>query len=369
MNSGKPFVDAVSDSISEVLANGRQSLDTIGKDADLLGSVAASLIGGGKRFRARLAYWGWRAAFSHGDAFAAGDESADSSVVVRLATGLELFHAAALVHDDVIDNSDTRRGTPAAHRQFHTVHTERDFVGDPVMYGTSSAILLGDLLLAWADDQFLSVALDVLPESQGAFRDELRTMRTDVTAGQFLDNHDSSAWRTINEDVAVERAQQVVIYKSAKYSVEAPLVLGSIVGNAPATFISALRLFALPLGFAFQMRDDMLGVFGDEAQTGKPAGDDLREGKRTVLVAMARKRADRSTLSVFDELIGDPTLTNDQVDMLRASLISTGAVDELEELIERSRGQALKALDAMNLDPTVDSELRSMVDAITTRSV
>jgi geranylgeranyl diphosphate synthase type I len=194
-------------------------------------------------------------------------------------------------------------------------------------------------------------------------------MRTDVTAGQFLDNHDSSAWRTINEDVAVERAQQVVIYKSAKYSVEAPLVLGSIVGNAPATFISALRLFALPLGFAFQMRDDMLGVFGDEAQTGKPAGDDLREGKRTVLVAMARKRADRSTLSVFDELIGDPTLTNDQVDMLRASLISTGAVDELEELIERSRGQALKALDAMNLDPTVDSELRSMVDAITTRSV
>lgn len=369
MNSRKSFVDAVSDSISDVLGKGRQSLDSIGTDADLLGSVAASLTGGGKRFRARLAFWGWRAANSLGDAYADSDDTVDSELVVRLATGLELFHAAALVHDDVIDNSDTRRGTPAAHRQFEKIHVDRNFVGDPVMYGTSSAILLGDLLLAWADDQFLSVALDVAPESRDAFRKELRTMRTDVTAGQFLDNHDSSAWLTLDGEAAVDRAQRVVIYKSAKYSVEAPLVLGAIVGNASPSFIESLRLFALPLGFAFQMRDDMLGVFGDEAQTGKPAGDDLREGKRTVLVAMARRRGDRSTVSVFDELIGDPTLTSQQIDMLRASLVSTGAVDELEDLIERSRLQALKALDALRLDHTVDGELRAMVDAITTRTV
>ena len=369
MNSPKSFVDVVSDSISGVLGAGRQSLDSIGTDADLLGSVAASLTGGGKRFRARLAYWGWRAAISHGDAFADTDGSADNGIVVRLATGLELFHAAALVHDDVIDNSDTRRGIPAAHRQFEKVHNDRNFVGDSAIYGTSSAILLGDLLLAWADDQFLSVALDVAPESRNAFRDELRTMRTDVTAGQFLDNHDSSAWLTLDGEAAVDRAQRVVIYKSAKYSVEAPLVLGAIVGNATPNFVASLRLFALPLGFAFQMRDDMLGVFGDEAETGKPAGDDLREGKRTVLVAMARRRGDRSTVSVFDELIGDPTLTNQQVDTLRASLIATGAVDELEDLIDRSRLQALKALDAMRLDPVVDGELRAMVDAITTRTV
>jgi len=369
VKSPKSFVDVVSDSISGVLGSGRQSLDSIGTDADLLGSVAASLTGGGKRFRARLAYWGWRAAISHGDAFADTEVSADNGIVVRLATGLELFHAAALVHDDVIDNSDTRRGIPAAHRQFEKVHNDRNFVGDAAIYGTSSAILLGDLLLAWADDQFLSVALDVAPESRNAFRDELRTMRTDVTAGQFLDNHDSSAWLTLDGEAAVDRAQRVVIYKSAKYSVEAPLVLGAIVGNATPSFIASLRLFALPLGFAFQMRDDMLGVFGDEAETGKPAGDDLREGKRTVLVAMARRRGDRSTVSVFDELIGDPTLTNQQVDTLRASLIATGAVAELEDLIDRSRVQALKALDAMRLDPVVDGELRAMVDAITTRTV
>lgn len=369
MNNRKPFVDSVSDSISDVVSDGRRSLDEIGTDADLLGSVAASLIGGGKRFRARLAYWGWRAAVTHGDAFVDADTHPDNDLVVRLATGLELFHAAALVHDDVIDNSDTRRGTPAAHRQFHSVHLDRDFVGDPVMYGTSSAILLGDLLLAWADDQFLSVALQVAPESQAAFRSELRTMRTDVTAGQFLDNHDSSAWRTIAEDAAVDRAQRVVIYKSAKYSVEAPLTLGAIAGNASPGLIDSIRAFALPLGFAFQMRDDMLGVFGDSAQTGKPAGDDLREGKRTVLVAMARRRADRSTVAVFDELIGDPTLTPEQVDTLRASLIATGAVDELEDLIERSRVQALAALDAIGFESTVERELRAMVDAITTRTV
>jgi geranylgeranyl diphosphate synthase, type I len=369
VNSQKPFVDVVSDSIGDILVKGRQSLDSIGTDADLLGSVAESFMGGGKRFRAKLAYWGWRAAITSGDAFADTDGSAHNGIVVRLAAGLELFHAAALVHDDVIDNSDTRRGIPAAHRQFEKIHVDRDFVGDSAIYGTSSAILLGDLLLAWADDQFLSVALDVAPESRDAFKDELRAMRTDVTAGQFLDNHDSSAWLTLDGEVAVDRAQRVVMYKAAKYSVEAPLVLGSIVGNATPSFIASLRLFALPLGFAFQMRDDMLGVFGDEAETGKPAGDDLREGKRTVLVAMARRRGDRSTVSVFDELIGDPTLTNQQVDMLRASLISTGAADELEDLIELSRVEALTALDAMRLDSIVDGELRAMVDAITTRTV
>jgi geranylgeranyl diphosphate synthase type I len=368
VNSQKPFVDAVSESLTEVLAAGRQSLESIGTDADLLGSVAATLIVGGKRFRARLAYWGWRAALSDGDAYAGNDDSIDSFVVERLATGLELFQTAALVHDDIIDNSDTRRGTQAAHRQFHSVHDDRNFVGDPVMYGTSSAILLGDLLLAWADDQFLSVALTIAPESQRAFRDELRTMRTDVTAGQFLDNHDSSAWRTFDQDAAVERAQRVVMYKAAKYSVEAPIILGSMVGNASASLISGLRAFALPLGIAFQLRDDVLGVFGDEAQTGKPAGDDLREGKRTVLVAMARRRADRSTLAMFDELIGDPSLSNEQVDTLRASISATGALDELEDLIERSREQALTSLDALRLDASVDRELRSMVDIITTRT-
>jgi geranylgeranyl pyrophosphate synthase len=251
--------------------------------------------------------------------------------------------------------------------KFH--HVEGRFQGDADHYGKSSAILLGDLLLSWADDQFLGAALSVDAQSARTFRSELRTMRSDVTAGQFLDNHDSVAWRNIDDANAIERAQRVVIYKSAKYSVEAPLVLGAILGGAPSSLISALRGFALPLGFAFQLRDDLLGVFGDEETTGKPAGDDLREGKRTVLLAIARQNADRGTVTVFDELIGDPRLEPAQIDMLRATLIATGVVQQIEDLIATSRDRSLRSLAEMGVDSSVEHELRSLVDAITVRTV
>ncbi|MFM6968157.1 MAG: polyprenyl synthetase family protein [Microbacteriaceae bacterium] len=368
MTTQPAFVDLVQDRIDEVMRKGHADVSAIGRDAESLSTVAGSFTKGGKRFRARLAYWGWRAAVTYGDPVVDADTHPQVSTVASLAAGLELFHAAALVHDDIIDNSDTRRGTPAAHRQFETVHTERRFVGDPELYGRSSAILLGDLLLAWADDQFLSVGLALDELNRNEFRTELRTMRTDVTVGQFLDNHDSSAWQTIGDDVAVERAQRVVIYKSAKYSVEAPIALGAIVGGAAPALVSALRAFALPLGFAFQMRDDLLGVFGDSAVTGKPAGDDLREGKRTVLLALARRHADRSTINILDELIGDPSLDDDQIAMLRATLTDTGAVDGVEDLISRSRERSLRALDELALDPAVDRELRGLVDAVTNRT-
>jgi geranylgeranyl diphosphate synthase type I len=194
-------------------------------------------------------------------------------------------------------------------------------------------------------------------------------MRSDVTAGQFLDNHDSVAWSTIANADAVERAQRVVMYKSAKYSVEEPIVLGALLGGADESLITKLRRFALPLGFAFQLRDDMLGVFGDEATTGKPAGDDLREGKRTVMLAFARQRADTSTRAVFDELIGDPHLDDAQIAVLRATLHSTGAVEQTEELIALSRDESLRALTDLGVDASVERELNTLVDAITVRNV
>ncbi|MEY4476533.1 MAG: hypothetical protein RJA31_37 [Actinomycetota bacterium] len=368
MTSQPAFVELVQSRIDEIMRAGHTDVNAIGRDAESLTNVAGTLVKGGKRFRARLAYWGWRAAMTYGDPLVDADQHPQVDVMASLAAGLELFHAAALVHDDIIDNSDTRRGTPAAHRQFESIHSDRNFVGDPELYGRSSAILLGDLLLAWADDQFLTVGLTLDHSNRDDFRAELRTMRTDVTAGQFLDNHDSSAWQSIADDVAVERAQRVVIYKSAKYSVEAPIALGAIVGGAAPALVSALRAFALPLGFAFQMRDDLLGVFGDSAVTGKPAGDDLREGKRTVLLALARRHADRSTVTVLDELVGDPTLDDDQIAMLRATLTNTGAVDGVEDLIARSRERSLRALDELALDPAVDRELRGLVEAVTNRA-
>ncbi len=369
MTSPKPVTDRVSDALREILDRGAIELDTIAADAESLTHVASSLVSGGKRFRARLAYWGWRAALTHGDLAVDPDTDPGLDRVVTLATGLELFHAAALVHDDIIDNSDTRRGTPSAHRQFHAHHREKGYAGSGVDYGSSSAILLGDLLLAWADDQFLRTALSLSEQDRDIFATELRTMRQDVTVGQFLDNHDTVAWASIPLDEAVDRAQRVVIYKSAKYSVEAPLALGAITASASPALLSALRGFAVPLGFAFQLRDDILGVFGDPEVTGKPAGDDLREGKRTVLLAIARQRADRSTRETLDEIIGDHNLGDDQIAMIRTTLTTTGALDEVESLIARSRERALRVLDDMGVDGAVDRELRTLASALTERAV
>jgi geranylgeranyl diphosphate synthase, type I len=351
------------------VARAHRELPLIAADADALTDVAETFLQSGKRFRARLAYWGWRAAVTYGDLTVDPDSSPELDRVVALATGLELFHAAALVHDDIIDNSDTRRGVTSAHRQFERHHIEGRFAGSPTHYGVSSAVLLGDLLLAWADDQFFGATVGVTAEVASRYREELRIMRSDVTAGQFLDNHDSVAWRNISSDDAVNRAQRVVMYKSAKYSVEEPIVLGALIGGADDALVSKLRRFALPLGFAFQLRDDMLGVFGDEATTGKPAGDDLREGKRTVMLAYARQQSDPSTLAVFDELIGDPRLDADQISVLRATLHSTGAVDRTEELIALSRDESLDALRDLGVDAAVERELHSLVEAITVRNV
>jgi geranylgeranyl diphosphate synthase type I len=359
----------VSAALSAVLDRGANDLAAIAPDATAMTRVATSLVSGGKRFRARLAYWGWRAALTHGDLAAEPASDPGLAHVVTLATGLELFHAAALVHDDIIDNSDTRRGTPSAHRQFHAHHLENRYAGSGTFYGTASAILLGDLLLAWADDQFVSTALALPHDRAIDFAAELRTMRQDVTVGQFLDNHDTAAWGTIPLDSAIERAQRVVIYKSAKYSVEAPLALGAIIGGASPAFLSALRGFAVPLGFAFQLRDDVLGVFGDPSVTGKPAGDDLREGKRTVLLAIARERADRSTRDTLDELLGDPDLSGEQVAALCATLRSTGALDEVEALIVRSRDRAMTVLGQMGLDGATERELSVLAAALTERTV
>lgn len=369
MSSPKSFIDRVAENLRDVVARSHREIPEIATDADALTSVSESFLHGGKRFRARLAYWGWRAAVTFGDVAVDPDDHAEQHRVVDLATGLELFHAAALVHDDIIDNSDTRRGVTTAHRQFERHHIDGRFAGSATTYGASSAILLGDLLLSWADDQFLGATIGLDPTIGQAYRDELRTMRSEVMAGQFLDNHDTVAWRTIAHEESVDRAQRVVIYKSAKYSVEAPLILGAILGGAAPDLISALRGFALPLGFAFQLRDDMLGVFGDEATTGKPAGDDLREGKRTVMLAIARQNADGATLTLLDELVGDPRLEPAQIEMLRSTLHATGAVAQTEDLITRSRERSLRALAEMGVDASVAKELGSLVEAITVRSV
>ncbi|MCU1438028.1 MAG: geranylgeranyl pyrophosphate synthase [Naasia sp.] len=332
------------------------------EEATPIAEFSRQLLRGGKRVRAQLCWWG-REAVAGG----ALPGPVDVDAVVTVAAALEVFHAAALVHDDLIDSSDTRRGFPSAHRRFERLHVERGYAGDPASFGRGAAILLGDLLQSWSDD-LLTDGIRLIAEERGeAVRTEFERMRLEVTAGQYLDLVEERAWPTVLEAEALPRAERVILYKSAKYSVEAPLVIGAGLGGGDATQIAALRAFGVPLGIAFQLRDDLLGVFGDPAVTGKPAGDDLVEGKRTVLIAHARSLLPVGSRRLLDELLGDPELTAEQVRMLQTTIRDSGAVDRVEATIADQVAAARAALVRAPFDLRAREALEALIGPLTER--
>jgi geranylgeranyl diphosphate synthase type I len=240
--------------------------------------------------------------------------------------------------------------------------------GAPDGFGESAALLLGDLLLGWSDELFDRGTASLADKNAAlAGRAEFSRMRTEVTAGQYLDILEENAWATYPETTALTRAHRVIVYKSAKYSVEAPLAIGAALGGASLAQLAALRAFGLPLGVAYQLRDDLLGVFGDPTITGKPAGDDLREGKRTVLIALARTRLAAPARHLVDELLGDPHLDPQQVDMVRTVLQDCGAVDEVERIIEHNVGLAREAIQDAPITGAARSQLVQLIDTVTRR--
>ena len=291
--------------------------------------------------------------------------SVEPDALWRLCASLEVFQAAALVHDDLIDNSDTRRGRPAAHRALEAEHRTAGWSGDAAAFGRSGAVLLGDLLVAWSDD-LLEDALQGLPNAP-AVRAEYARMRRDVTIGQFLDIAEESAWSVSSLDEHAERALRVISFKSARYSVAQPLRLGALLAGADAEQLDALESFGMPLGMAFQLRDDVLGVFGDAALTGKPSGDDLREGKRTVLIAFTRERLAPSARVLLDEMLGDDLLDDAQIAALQATVRDSGALDRVETLIGDYARTADRSLIGARLDNAAVGELRELARAATTR--
>jgi geranylgeranyl diphosphate synthase, type I len=345
----RPRVDKV---LAAFLATQRSRL--LGIDpalADVADALEAFVLGGGKRLRPAFAYWGYRAA-----------GGIDSDHVVAAVSALELVQASALIHDDLLDRSDTRRGEPAVHRRFATQHTEQGWRGGAAGFGDSAAILLGDLALVWSDELLHSsgVALEDLARARPVF-DE---MRTEVTVGQYLDVLTQAA-----ADTSLERAGKVARYKSAKYTVERPLLLGAALAGASPSVMEALSAFGLPLGEAFQMRDDVLGVFGDPDQTGKPAGDDLREGKRTYLVAAAFAAAGPAARDELDARLGDPALDDAGVERLRSIIRESGALARTEERITALTRTAEAALAEADLEPEARSALQALTEAATRRSV
>jgi len=325
------------------------ALRGLGSDLDPVADEArAFVLDGGKRLRPRFAYWGWRAAAPH---------SADDTALIGTAASLELLHAGALVHDDVVDASATRRGRPASHTTFARQHREAGWGGVDASFGAAAAILLGDLLLSWSD------ALFAAAHAGAAARAVYDRMREQVMAGQYLDVLVSARGA-----FSVDEALRVIELKTSKYTVEGPLHLGAAVAGARPETLVALRRYGLAVGEAFQLRDDVLGVFGDPSVTGKPAGDDLREGKHTLLTAYAMQTAGPEQAEQLRRDLGDRDLDADQLAQLRRVVVGTGALDRVEARIADQAQAARQALDTDAVAPAARVALAALVDAATRRA-
>jgi len=347
---------------------------------DLAPVVAAlrDFLDGGKRMRPAFCYWGWRAAA--GDEWGSADQDraerggadqdSDEPAVVRAAAALELLQASALIHDDYMDGSDTRRGAPAIHRRFEALHRGGGWEGEPERFGAAAAILLGDITLTWCDELFTRCGLGAARIH--AARPVFDLMRSEVMAGQYLDVVAQARGLSVSTpEETLARARTVIRYKSAKYTIERPLQLGAALatGVADGPLAAALSGYGLPLGEAFQLRDDVLGVFGDPATTGKPAGDDLREGKQTVLVALAAQQATEAQGKALRDGLGDPALDEAGVGELRSIITRTGALAEVEERISELTRTALAALEPAPITAESRAVLAELAVAATARKV
>jgi geranylgeranyl diphosphate synthase, type I len=326
-------------------------LFAVGYETGELVRAVRELLMGGKRLRPAFGYWGWR-----------GAGMPDDDRMVTAAASLELFQACALIHDDVMDRSDTRRGRPAAHKRFGALHGASGWRGDGDSFGVGAAILLGDLCLGWTDEMFFGCGME--PDRLLRARPVFDEMRTELMGGQYLDLLEQAAGGG-----SVSRARRVIQFKSARYSVLRPMQLGAALAGADRSLLAAYEAYGAPLGEAFQLRDDVLGVFGDPAQTGKPAGDDLREGKRTVLVALATERGTRSQGRLLERNLGNPALDPAGVQRLREVIVATGALGEVERMIAGCTENALAALDASAIEPEADVVLRELAAAATIRTL
>ncbi|NEB14954.1 polyprenyl synthetase family protein [Streptomyces coelicoflavus] len=310
-----------------------------------------ALVGrGGKRLRTAFTHCGWRAAGGSGD----------TSAVLRTGAALELLQACALVHDDVMDGSVQRRGAPALHVELARAHWASGMHGSAEAFGTSAAVLAGDLALAWADDLLTETALGTPHGS--LLHGEWRAMRTEMVAGQYLDLRAQAA-----RSSGVDEALAIATLKSALYTVARPLALGASLAGADDDVLDALRAAGRCAGLAFQLRDDVLGAFGDPALTGKPADDDLRSRKLTYLLAVALQLADAA-----DDHQAAATLAPDAVprsehavQRVRAALKRTGARDLVEARIEELTDMSLRHFGRTGALPSVQDEFSTLVQHAT----
>lgn len=317
------------------------------------------VLGGGKRIRPMYAWAGFHAAGGW------QKHEYNSEAVLRAVSSLELIQACALIHDDIIDSSDTRRGNPTVHKRAQAWHQDSGWLGSPEHFGISTSILVGDLAMVWADDMFHGSGLphEALERAASAWRG----MRTEVIGGQLLDITNEAAGST-----SLELAHNVNRFKTAAYTIERPLHIGAALAGASPEVIAALRAYGHDIGIAFQLRDDLLGVFGDPATTGKPAGDDLREGKRTELVATAIALAEQAGKHDLARHIGESVgtvTTQEEISQLAQEIADTGAAEAVERHIDELTASGLAALEEVALADDSLEALRKLAIKATARKV
>jgi geranylgeranyl diphosphate synthase type I len=348
---------AVDAAIKAFFAERRAEAGVFGPDcAAMTDELERFILRGGKRLRPTFAWLGW---------IGAGGDPQDpaAAAVLSACAGFELLHAAGLIHDDIIDASLTRRGHPAAHVTYAERHRARRFSGDPHTFGTSIAILIGDLALIWADVLIQGAGLPA--DAHARAMPVWSAVRSEVTYGQLLDLINQAS-----DDEDIEAALLVNRYKTASYTVERPLHFGAAIAGGGPDIVAAYRSFGADIGVAFQLRDDLLGVFGDPEVTGKPSGDDVREGKRTALLATALKCADLQDPEAarFLRAKVGTDLSDDDLARIRAIFVDTGAVEQIEAQIAQRADRALSVMEASDTAGPAKQQLAEMAIKATQRT-
>jgi len=314
---------------------------------DIAGDVLVGFLDGGKCLRSTFMYLGWLCGADPDDA------------ALRAASGLDLLHAFALLQDDVMDDSPLRRGRPAAHVQFGQWHLQRGLSGSPQRFGASLAVLLSDLCLVWAEQMMREsgVEQDALTRAWPRYD----AMRIELAVGQCADvANDAGAQPDLQTVLDVARR------KSGNYTVRRPLEIGAAMSGSEH-LIDTLGTYGSAIGEAFQMRDDVMGVFGSPAVTGKPAGSDLAERKATSVVVAAQQMADAAIRRQFAELMSAEELDDSDIAHWRTLIVATGAVDWIEELIAERVSSATDHIFDAPIDDWVQSALADMAAVCTLR--
>ncbi len=322
-------------------------------DADLalpLDEINRLVNAGGKRLRPAFCYLGFIGA--------GGDEN--SAKLVDAQAALEMLHASALLHDDVIDGSQTRRGEPTSHARYTKTHRDNSWASEARRFGEGAAVLIGDLAFVYADQ-----LMDIANNDVAKIWNE---MRIEINIGQYLDLLGSA-----QRERRLVKAERVSRYKSGKYTIERPLHLGATLAASVLTsqLLPALSKYGLPLGDAFQMRDDVLGAFdfadSDKSLTGKPVGDDLREGKPTPLLAMAFERADSVQRKVLD-LVGSVDISDQDVSDIQEVIKQTGALVALEAKISALTAEAIAGVKQAPITQSAKDSLIELAEYISQRT-